>query len=134
MANKTVFDTNIWVSYFIKGKFSELVDFVFNSDVEFHRSKELTTELREVLSRKKFQKYLSLPLEKYISFYEKLSVLYTIRKEFSGCRDPKDNFLFDLAIQSGADFLVSGDKDVRDTKIEAPLQVVTLTSFKELFK
>ena len=132
MANKTVFDTNIWISYFLKGKFQELIDFVFENDVEFCRSKELTAELKEVLGRKKFQKYLELPVEKYISFYEKLSVLVAVKKQFSGCRDPKDNYLFDLAIQSVADYLVSGDKDVRETKIETPLQVVTLTKFKEL--
>ena len=132
MANKTVFDTNIWISYFLKGKFQELIDFVFENDVEFCRSKELTAELKEVLGRKKFQKHLELPVEKYISFYEKLSVLVAVKKQFSGCRDPKDNYLFDLAIQSVADYLVSGDKDVRETKIEPPLQVVTLTKFKEL--
>ena len=57
----------------------------------------------------------------------------TIRKMFSSCRDPKDNYLFDLAIQSKADYLVSGDRDVRETKTE-DVEVVSLTKFKEILK
>lgn len=132
MDNKTVFDTNIWISYFIKGRFTELVDLMANFDVEFFRAIELSNELLSVISRDKFKKYLTLPLDKYISFYEKISTLIAIKKEFSGCRDPKDNFLFDLAFQSNAKYLVSGDRDVMETEIDKPLNVVSLTKFKEM--
>lgn len=100
MDNRTVFDVNIWISYFLKGKFTELVDLMANHDVEFFRAKELTDELVSVLSRDKFKKYLLFPLQSYISFYEKISTFLTIQNEFSDCRDPKDNYLFDLAFQS----------------------------------
>ena len=132
MDNKTVFDTNIWISYFIKGRFTELVDLMANFDVEFFRAMELSNELLSVISRDKFKKYLTLPLDKYISFYEKISTLIAIKKEFFGCRDPKDNFLFDLAFQSNAKYLVSGDRDVMETEIDKPLNVVSLTKFKEM--
>ena len=132
MRNKTVFDTNVWVSYFLRGKFAELVDLVFEDGVDFYRAKELTEELRKVLNRDKFKKYLTLPVNEYISFYEDLSSLIEIKHLFSGCRDPKDNFLFDLAYQSKARFLVSGDKDVRETPITQPLNVVSLSIFKEM--
>jgi len=59
MDNKTVFDVNIWVSYFLKGKFTELVDMIANYNVEFFRAKELTEELLSVISRDKFKKYLT---------------------------------------------------------------------------
>lgn len=134
MKNKTVFDTNIWISYFLKAKFTELIDMVFENDVEFFRAKELTAELITVLSREKFKKYLKLPISEYIEFYEELSSLITIVPWFNNCRDPKDNFLFDIAYQSDSQFLVSGDKDVRDTIITRPLKVVTLTKYKELIQ
>ena len=131
MDNKTVFDVNIWISYFLKGKFTELVDLMANHDVEFFRAKELT-ELVFVISRDKFKKYLHLPLQSYISFYEKISTLIPIQTKFSGCRDPKDNYLFDLAFQSNSKYLVSGDRDVRETEIDKPLNVVSLRTFKEM--
>ena len=132
MDNKTVFDVNIWVSYFLKGKFTELVDMIANYNVEFFKAKELTEELLSVISRDKFKKYLTLPLERYMSFYEKISTLIPIQTEFFGCRDPKDNYLFDLAFQSNSKYLVSGDKDVLETSIDSPLNVVSLTTFKAI--
>lgn len=132
MDNKTVFDVNIWVSYFLKGKFTELVDMIANYNVEFFRAKELTEELLSVICREKFKKYLHLPLQSYISFYEKISTLIPIQTEFFGCRDPKDNYLFDLAFQSNSKYLVSGDRDVRETEIDKPLNVVSLRTFKEM--
>lgn len=132
MDNRTVFDVNIWISYFLKGKFTELVDLIANHDVEFFRAKELTDELVSVICRDKFKKYLHLPLQSYISFYEKISSFLTIQKEFAGCRDPKDNYLFDLAFQSNSKYLVSGDFDVIETIIDKPLNVVSLKTFKEM--
>ncbi len=73
MDNKTVFDVNIWISNFLKGRFTELVDLMANHDVEYFRAKELTEELISVISRNKFKKHLHLPLQSYISFYESIS-------------------------------------------------------------
>ena len=131
MKTKTVFDTNIWVSYFLKGNFKELVEMVFDYDVDFYRAKELTRKISDVLTRNKLKKYLTLPISEYIRFYERLSILIKIKLEFSGCRDPKDNFLFDLAYQSNSKYLVSGDKDVMETELKKKLEVITLTKFKE---
>lgn len=63
MDNRTVFDVNIWISYFLKGKFTELVSLMANHDVEFFRAKELTDELISVISRDKFKKYLEMIAE-----------------------------------------------------------------------
>lgn len=108
MVNRTVFDTNIWVSFFLKGRFEELVNMVFDNEVEFYRSLELTRELTQVLNRKKFSKYLTLPIKDYIEFYEELSSMIVIIPSFNGCRDAKDNYLFDIAYQSKSRFLVQG--------------------------
>lgn len=134
MKIKTVFDTNVWISFFIKGKFTELACMVLDHEVEFYRAKELTKELIEVLGRPKIKKYLGCPISEYVSFYENLSRFVAIKPEFNGCRDPKDNYLFDLAYQSNSKYLVSGDRDVRETPINKPLEVVSLTRFKEVIR
>jgi predicted nucleic acid-binding protein len=51
MKNKTVFDVNIWISYFINGRITEIVEMIINDDVVLHRSAELTDELTEVMRR-----------------------------------------------------------------------------------
>jgi predicted nucleic acid-binding protein len=47
MKNKTVFDVNIWLSYFISGKSEQIIDMIENHDVVFYRSMELMAELKE---------------------------------------------------------------------------------------
>ena len=68
----------------------------------------------------------------FLPYMMPFSTFLTIQKEFSGCRDPKDNYLFDLAFQSNSKYLVSGDRDVRETEIDKPLNVVSLRTFKEM--
>ena len=46
MKNKTVFDVNIWLSYFISGISEQIIDMIENKDVFFYRSEELMLELK----------------------------------------------------------------------------------------
>jgi putative PIN family toxin of toxin-antitoxin system len=97
MENRTVFDTNIWVSYMITSKYDELESMLTNN-VNFLRSAPSLAELQEVLSRKKFRKY-NVDVDKTIAFYISLTEFCETKPLFKDCPDPKDNFLFDLAIQ-----------------------------------
>jgi len=133
MENRTVFDTNIWVSYMITAKYDELESMLTNN-VNFLRSVPSLAELQEVLSRKKFQKY-NVDIDKTIAFYINLTEFCETKPLFKDCSDPKDNFLFDLALQGKADFLVSGDKKVLETKVKSDiLTLATLATFKEKLK
>ena len=55
MENRTVFDTNIWISYFLGEKFSELIALRKDFSVLFLRSTPSLSELRDVITRKKFK-------------------------------------------------------------------------------
>ena len=55
-SEKIVLDTNIWVSYFIKARFDDLVNLIVDNELIVLTSVELIIELREVLGRKKFAK------------------------------------------------------------------------------
>lgn len=129
--NKTVFDTNIWISYFLRARFTDIVELIENNSVEFFRNIESKQELKEVLSRSKFKKYLTLPISEYISFYDDVCTYIKTSKRFNLCPDPKDNFLFDLAIQSKSKYLVSADKHVLKTIIPKPPYIVNLSDFKK---
>ena len=89
-----------------------------------------TAELKEVLSRSKFKKY-GINVDFTILFYNELTKFHRTKALFKDCSDPKDNFLFDLAIQGNADFLVSGDKKVLETPLKSKnIKLRTLTAFK----
>ena len=133
MGNRTVFDTNIWVSYMITAKYDELEAMLANN-VHFLRSVPSLTELQDVLSRKKFKKY-KVDIDKTIAFYINLTEFCKTKPLFKDCPDPKDNFLFDLAIQGKANYLVSGDKKVLETPFKSKtIKLSTLTTFKEKLK
>ena len=132
MENRAVFDTNIWVSSVISGKFYELLAMSFKNNVVFLRSIPSLAELKEVLSRKKFEKY-NFDFEEIISLYSDICEFCETKPLFKDCPDTRDNFLFDLAIQGKAGYLVSGDKKVLETTINSEaLKVTTLTAFKKV--
>jgi hypothetical protein len=93
---------------------------------------ELEEELEEVLSRDKFTKVLHFKPDFYLNFIRNLTTIISISTNFQECPDKKDNFLFDLAIQSQSDFLVTGDKLLLDLKVDN-LKVVSFKQFRELY-
>jgi len=67
-------------------------------------------EFAETLLRPKFDKYLSI--EKAISEFEKNSQLIQVHAKIDACRDPKDNKFLELAIESMASCIITGDEDL----------------------
>ena len=130
--NKVVLDTNIWITYFIKGKEPELLELIFNNDLEVFTSNELQNELQEVLSRSKFKKYLNAPIENYIAFHRKVATKISPSKVIDFIPDPKDNFLFDLAIAADAGYVITGDKILLALKKVYKVQVISLSAFKKV--
>ena len=130
MKNKTVFDVNIWLSYFISEKSEKIIDMIENNDVFFYSSEELISELEEVINRPKFAKYFSNGTKKHILFVEQVTELFHTQAIFDHCPDPKDNYLFDLAYQSNSNFLVSGDKKVLAVPVKQSLRLLSLSAFK----
>jgi len=134
MKNKTVFDVNIWISYFLKARTEQIVNMIENQNVSFFRCTELMEELVVVLNRPKFRKYFPLGTREFILFFELFTEFYNIVPLFTGCSDPKDNYLFDLAYQTNSKYLVSGDKKVLETPVQQSLSVLSLANFKKEIK
>ena len=49
------------------------------------------------------------------------------------CRDPKDDYLLELARVADADILVTGDKDLTDLHQFDHCQILTLAEFKQMY-
>jgi putative PIN family toxin of toxin-antitoxin system len=76
-------------------------------------SKETLIELNEVLIRSKFDKYVSLDdrLE-YIERLESRGEIIETVSNFTDCRDIKDNKFLNIAYDSQALCIVTGDQDL----------------------
>jgi len=60
-------------------------------------------------------------------------LMVPVVSEVSICRDPKDNFLLALAIDSKADFLVTGDQDLLSLKNIENTGIITLNQLYNKF-
>jgi putative PIN family toxin of toxin-antitoxin system len=130
---RVVLDTNIWITYIITAKLDNLVHLIIDNDIQVLTSNHLIEELSEVISRKKFTKYLTLPIAEYIDFHKELSTNISTIPVFTASPDPKDNFLFDLAIQSDAEYIVTGDKRLLDLDTVEGVKLTTLSNFRNMF-
>lgn len=133
--NRFIVDTNLWISFLINGNFEKIEEFLFRDGFELIYSRELLDEFLDVIRRPKLRKYFSkskieIALEIIIDF----AVFIEVTSQVNICRDPKDNFLLSLAIDSEAKFLVTGDQDllilksIKDTKIVSINDFVNLNS------
>ena len=106
---RIIIDTNLWISFLIGKKLSCLLELISNGNVELVVSKELLDEIESVASRPKFVKYFSKEhLDMLWDFLAQETLYYEIGNISSRYRDPKDDYLLELALVSRADYLITG--------------------------
>ena len=93
-------------------------------------STELIEEIHDVVSRPKLAKYYtSENVNMLMKYMKDFSLSFELGNIPSRCRDPKDDYLLELALVSDADFLVTGDKDLLEVKKIGNCQIVTAMEF-----
>ena len=126
-----VFDTNVIISalLFETGKPSRAFRYGLQHG-EVLLSLELLEELNEVLGREKFNRYVtSEEREEFLEALVERSILVDIVEEIQACRDPKDNKVLELALSGGAEYIISGDRDLLVLNPFRGVQVVTAEEF-----
>jgi uncharacterized protein len=131
LQNLFIFDTNTLISATIRP--NSVPDKAFRKalllgDVLY--SDETLEELRTVLNRPKFDKYITLEeRQKFFKYYLQVSIkIDAPTLDMPVCRDPKDDKYLALADASKAHFIVTGDLDLlvlnpfKDTLILKPAE------------
>jgi putative PIN family toxin of toxin-antitoxin system len=94
---KIILDSNIWVSFAIGKRLYEL-EYVFKqSDIYIYTCDQLFLEVNMTLRKPKLQKYVSPERRNVLLEYMTTCPMATINTQTTRCRDPKDNFLLNLA-------------------------------------
>ena len=111
---RIIFDNNIWISFLIGKRLSELRPVFSRTDVEIFYCNELEQEFLDVAHRPKIQKYVN---EQQIERVHQLMVCTCHHEAIASLdptpvRDPKDVYLLALSEAVKADYLVSGDSDL----------------------
>lgn len=131
---KIILDTNFWISYLISDKIKYLDKVLFSKDVQLIFSNELLEEFLIVSQREKFKKFFHLSdIEKLLGLIDAYGKVVIVTSTQKLCRDPKDNFLLNLALDSKADYLVSGDNDLLEIEKINRTRIISLKVLEELF-
>lgn len=76
-------------------------------------SADAIAELSDVLGREKFRRYVTEEeRERFLRGLLQRARLVEIHDKVRACRDPKDDKFLELAVNGGADCIVSGDDDL----------------------
>ena len=132
-AIKIVVDTNIWISFLIGRSLDSLVKAIKTKNVEVYFSQELHNELFSVMARPKFKS--QIPEAKIAEIREIVTNKVTTIKPnctIADCRDSKDNFLLELAVSAGADYLVTGDNDLLVLDPYQNVRIIKAFEFKKI--
>ena len=129
---KIILDTNLWISFLISKKFNRIDELIENKKITLIFSDELIEEFVDVVSRPKFKKYFSKrDIEKILEYFDQFGELTKVTSDLKICRDEKDNFLLSLSVDSDADYLISGDKDLLVLEKIGETKIMTFTDFIE---
>ena len=109
---KIVLDTNLFLSTFIYQGISKIIfDLVKNNTLTLYISADLKSEVRKKI--KEYYGSQEAPSE-FDFFLEVKGIFVVPFIKVTACRDPKDNFLLELAETAKADYLITRDKDLLD--------------------
>jgi len=131
-SKRIILDTNLWISFLITKNYTDLENLIRSQNVVLIFSEELLEEFLEVTRRQKFLKYFSKrDTEKLLNTFDKFAELVEITSKLKICRDEKDNFLLDLAVDGNVDYLITGDKDLLILDRIKKTQILTYQEFFE---
>ena len=112
---RVIADTNVWISRFILPNSltgQRIKRLAADKRITLVFSQALKDELRAVMQRPKFRKYLTAENLTVFRAYLDAFPATPVTSAVELCRDPKNNFLLNLALDSQADYLFSGDEDL----------------------
>lgn len=115
---KVVIDTNLFVRGLLKGKItSPLIEAWANDAFVLVSSEELIEELAEVVARPRLQAYIpKRDADKLIELIYRKAIVVKPSEKPPLCRDPDDYPVLGSAIAGQADFIVTGDDDLKDDR------------------
>lgn len=127
---RVILDTNIVVSALIQRSFPYLIlmELYLERNVQLCISQGLMTEYYEVLSRRKFSKFpdFKAKADGILVDIERNATFFVPKQRIRKVKDVDDDMLLELALESKANFLITGNSndftfsEFKETKIVSP--------------
>ncbi|MBX3165065.1 MAG: putative toxin-antitoxin system toxin component, PIN family [Bacteroidetes bacterium] len=130
---RIVIDTNLWISFIISKKFSQVDTTLYKKNARLLFSVELIEEIEATISKPRLKKYFSdNALDEMFNVFDPFIDFVNVKSKVIVCRDPKDDFLLALAKDGKADFLLTGDKDLLSLKKFHHTKIIPFSEFVDL--
>jgi putative PIN family toxin of toxin-antitoxin system len=129
--NNVILDTNIIISaLMLKNSLPAKVLNMAIDNYQIVYSEKTFLELQAVLMRQKFDKFILQEAREdflilFLSVAKKINIIHQVNL----CRDAKDNKFLDLAINSEALYLITGDQDLLVMKEIDKTKIITPVDF-----
>lgn len=135
---KVVLDTNIWISIFFNKILSKEFDELFRSEkIEVFVSEEILKEMARILEYPKIKSILErveIDSREVLGEIVRRSKVVNPKKKLDVIKeDPEDNKFLECAIESGAEYIVSGDKHLLKAGEFKGIKIVSAREFLEKF-
>jgi uncharacterized protein len=131
-----VIDTNIFISAVLSPNGTAYKAFAQAvQKFTIVQSDETYQEIADRIYKKKFDKYISNERrEEFLNLIKTKSNFIQPTSQITSCRDPDDNKFLELAIDSNAKFLMTGDKDLLTLKSQSNYQnlIISARDFLEI--
>ena len=126
-----VFDTNVLISAFLFSQSKPRQAFEQAQDIGvLIFSSSVFSELKEVLYRPKFDRYLTRDLrQEFIDNLTESAQFIDVSEQIDECRDPKDNKYLELAVSGQAECIVTGDNDLLVLNPFRGIKILTVQEF-----
>jgi len=111
---RVIIDTNVLISRLLipRSIAAQAVSRALQS-AQLLASEATLTELADVLSRSKFDPYVSLEdRQEFFRRFAQVAEIVPILTPVRACRDPKDDKFLELAVDGRATLMISGDGDL----------------------
>ena len=129
---RVIVDTNLWISSLIGRQLSSLRDILSYPSIELVMTERLMQEVLLVARRPKFARYFQTEdVNRLQEWMEKNMTNIPLGEIPARCRDPKDDYLLELAVQAKAVYLVSGDSDLLELGSIGECRIMTVRQFEQ---
>jgi putative PIN family toxin of toxin-antitoxin system len=130
MTPRIVFDANIVISRMLlpRSAPAQAVSLALGAGTVLTSTPALE-ELAAVLSRKKFDRYVTVKdRQEFFKLYCRVAESVEIVRRIEVCRDPSDDKYLEIAANGQADFVVTGDEDLLVLDSFESIPIVTPTA------
>ena len=132
---KVVLDTSSMISAigWKESKPRQILDKCLSREAILCISPSCLGELKEVLSREKFDFIDKDEKEELLSLLSSVAEIFVPTAHIDVCRDKKDNKFIELAVESKADYIVASDEDLLSLKKVGNVKILSPSESLELF-